>query len=94
MRERLDAASKKSAAGMKVYYDGALIGATADNIFSMINRAYDRKRQDNQFLETLSIEPVVRLPASTAKPKPYKPAAAGQPAARPRSHVSRYTQQQ
>jgi hypothetical protein len=68
-------ANTKTADGMQINFDGTPIGAKADNIFKMMTRAYDRKRQSAHFYgEYAPEERAKRSVASTAAPVVNKPA--------------------
>lgn len=68
--------SSVTAAGMKTSFNGTPIGAKSDDLFSMIHRAYAKKRNENVFLETTAAvaapPPQKRMPASANMPKWYR----------------------
>jgi hypothetical protein len=67
--ETSNAAKAKFAAGKTLSLDGESVGVKMDDIFAMINRAYDRKKINQDFIDnpkgTIQEGAAVRLPAST-----------------------------
>jgi hypothetical protein len=64
----LNSAQKKQmVAGKTVMFDGEPIGVKGQNLFDMVHVAYERKRQNNHFLENASGGVSTRTPASAPK---------------------------
>ena len=59
-------AKKQMVAGKTVMFDGEPIGVRGNNIFDMVHAAYQKKRQNNNFIESADSRPgpSTRMPAS------------------------------
>jgi hypothetical protein len=61
---------------MQVNLEGTPIGAKGDDLFTMIHRAYDRKREANVFMSEAeppkAPPPQRRIPASAKLPRWYR----------------------